>query len=116
MVDQGVSPEPESDFSPRKIKIASVILLGQTFGSSLVPFYALAYVLPYMTKEFGWSRTEFQGASTGRVGFTVWRSPADPGRSRRHRPGWSEGSGCCRRAPGWVARPAMRRRSRRAAP
>ncbi len=64
MVDQGVSPEPESDFSPRKIKIASVILLGQTFGSSLVPFYALAYVLPYMTREFGWSRTEFQGAST----------------------------------------------------
>ncbi len=56
--------KPESDFSPRKIKIASVILLGQSFGSSLVPFFALGYVLPYMTKEFGWSRTEFLGGST----------------------------------------------------
>ena len=52
---------PESDFSPRKLKIASVILLGQAFGSSLVPYFALGYVLPYMTKEFGWSRTEFLG-------------------------------------------------------
>ncbi len=64
MVDQDIQAKPESDFSPRKIKIASVILLGQTFGSSLVPFYALGYVLPYMTKEFGWSRTEFLGGST----------------------------------------------------
>ena len=56
--------KPESDFSPRKIRIASVILLGQAFGSSLVPFFALGYVLPYMTREFGWSRTEFLGAST----------------------------------------------------
>ena len=55
---------PESDFSPRKLKIATVILLGQAFGSSLVPFFALGYVLPYMTKEFGWSRTEFLGGST----------------------------------------------------
>jgi sugar phosphate permease len=60
--EPGVSPDkPESDFSPRKLKIAAVILLGQTFASSLVPYYALAYVLPYMTKEFGWSRTEFLG-------------------------------------------------------
>ena len=64
MVDQDLEPRPESDFSPRKIKIASVILLGQTFGSSLVPFYALSYVLPFMTREFGWSRTEFLGANT----------------------------------------------------
>ena len=64
MVDQDIQPRPESDFSPRKIKIASVILLGQAFGSSLVPFFALGYVLPYMTREFGWSRTEFLGGST----------------------------------------------------
>jgi sugar phosphate permease len=56
--------KPESDFSPRKIKIAAVILLGQAFGSSLVPYFALSYVLPYMTKEFGWSRTEFLGGGT----------------------------------------------------
>ena len=58
----GQSPDPpamESDFSRRKIKIATAILLGQTFASSLVPYYALAYVLPTMTREFGWSRTEF---------------------------------------------------------
>jgi sugar phosphate permease len=54
----------ESDFSPRKIRIACAILLGQTFASSLVPFVALSYVLPSMTKEFGWSRTEFLGANT----------------------------------------------------
>jgi MFS family permease len=59
MVDQDVGAKPESDFSPRKIKIASAILLGQTFASSLVPFVALSYVLPSMTKEFGWSRSEF---------------------------------------------------------
>ena len=55
----GDAPAMESDFSRRKIKIATVILLGQTFASSIVPLYALAYVLPSMTKEFGWSRTEF---------------------------------------------------------
>jgi MFS family permease len=59
MVDQDVETKPESDFSPRKIKIASSILLGQTFASSLVPYVALGYVLPSMTKEFGWSRSEF---------------------------------------------------------
>jgi sugar phosphate permease len=56
--------KPESDFSPRKIKIASVILLGQALGSSLLPFFALGYVQIFVTREFGWSRTEFQGGST----------------------------------------------------
>ena len=64
MVDQDILAKPESDFSRRKLKIATVVLLGQAFGSSLVPFFALAYVLPYMTREFGWSRTEFLGANT----------------------------------------------------
>ena len=64
MVDPDIQPRPESDFSPRKLKIASVILLGQAFGSSLVPWFALGYVLPYMTGEFGWSRNEFLGGST----------------------------------------------------
>jgi MFS family permease len=58
----------ESDFSPRKIKIATVILLGQTFASSLLPFMALGYVLPYMTQEFGWSRGEFLLANS----FLMW--------------------------------------------
>jgi len=58
------APVMESDFSPRKMKVAAVILLGQSFASSLVPLYALGYVLVYMTKEFGWSRAEFLGANT----------------------------------------------------
>ena len=58
------APAMESDFSRRKIKIAMAILLGQAFASSLVPYYALTYVLPYMTREFGWSRPEFLGGGT----------------------------------------------------
>src|SRR5215469_12931792 len=66
---------PESDFSPRKLKIAAVILAGQTFASSILPFMALSYVLPYMTQEFGWSRTEFLLANSFLMWFgalTVW--------------------------------------------
>ena len=59
MVDADVPAKAESDFSPRKIKIATVILLGQTFATSILPFLALGYVLPSMTGEFGWSRSEF---------------------------------------------------------
>src|SRR5215472_9786324 len=62
--DVSAAPAMESDFSRRKMKIAAVILLGQTFASSIVPLYALGYVLVYMTKEFGWSRAEFLGANT----------------------------------------------------
>ena len=58
------APAMESDFSRRKIKVAAVILLGQTFASSIVPLYALGYVLVYMTREFHWSRAEFLGANT----------------------------------------------------
>ena len=63
-----VAAPPESDFSARKIKIATVILLGQTFASSILPFMALGYVLPYMTQEFGWSRGEFLLANS----FLMW--------------------------------------------
>jgi len=58
----------ESDFSPRKIRIATVVLLGQTFASSILPFMALGYVLLPMTQEFGWSRTEFLFANS----FLMW--------------------------------------------
>jgi sugar phosphate permease len=58
----------ESDFSLRKIKIATVIILGQTFASSMLPFIALGYVMPAMTKEFGWSKTEFLLANS----FLMW--------------------------------------------
>jgi sugar phosphate permease len=65
----------ESDFSLRKIKIATVILLGQTFATSILPYIALGYVMPAMTQEFGWSRTEFLLANSFLMWFgacTVW--------------------------------------------
>jgi sugar phosphate permease len=62
------APAMESDFSLRKIKIATVILLGQTFATSILPFLALGYVMPEMTRQFGWSKTEFLLANS----FLMW--------------------------------------------
>ncbi|MEI9964975.1 MAG: MFS transporter [Caulobacteraceae bacterium] len=59
----------ESDFSFRKIKVAMVCLIGGLFATSLLPFGALAFVLLPMTKEFGWTRTEFSGATTALMWF-----------------------------------------------
>ena len=54
----------ESDFSPRKLKIAAGVMAGQIFATSILPFAAMSLVLLPMTKEFGWSRTEFSFATT----------------------------------------------------
>ena len=65
----------ESDFSPRKIKIATASLLGMTFATSLLPLGALSFVLIPMTTEFGWSRAEFTLASSFLLVFgalTIW--------------------------------------------
>jgi MFS family permease len=64
----GPSPPAEPDFSPRKMKIAGVCLLGTTFATSLLPFVALSYVLLPMTKEFGWTREQFLFANS----FLMW--------------------------------------------
>ncbi|PQA87023.1 MFS transporter [Hyphococcus luteus] len=56
--------EEESDFSIRKMKIAFAILVGTLFGSSILPFMAIAFLTLPMTEEFGWSRTEFSGGLT----------------------------------------------------
>lgn len=56
--------EQESDFSPRKMKIAFAILVGTLFGSSILPFMAIGLLTLPMTEEFGWSRTEFSGGLT----------------------------------------------------
>jgi MFS family permease len=55
---------PESDFSRHKILIATVCLLGVTFGTSLLLSGAQGYVLIPMTKAFGWTRTEFSFAGS----------------------------------------------------
>jgi len=57
-------PAFESDFSPRKLLIAFVVLLGTLFGSSILPFSAVGLVMIPMTSEFGWGRTEFAGGVT----------------------------------------------------
>lgn len=54
----------ESDFSARKIRVATVVLLGQTFATSLLPFIALPLLYQPLTTEFGWSPTEFSLATT----------------------------------------------------
>ncbi|MFZ1988841.1 MAG: MFS transporter [Alphaproteobacteria bacterium] len=54
----------ESDLSPRKLRVAFIILLGQTFATSLLPFIALPLLLVPMTKEFGWTPTQFSYATT----------------------------------------------------
>lgn len=55
---------PESDFSVRKIKIATVVLLAQMFATMMLPLTALTLVMMPMTREFGWSATEFSLAPT----------------------------------------------------
>ena len=64
----------ESDFSFRKLKIATTCLIGITFASSVLPWSALSLLMLPMTKEFGWSRTEFSLALTVMLwsgGFSV---------------------------------------------
>jgi MFS family permease len=60
----GVAAKPESDFSFRKMKLATIILLAHAFASSLLPFAALPLIMIPMTTEFGWSATEFAFATT----------------------------------------------------
>jgi MFS family permease len=54
----------ESDFSLRKMKIAGVCLMGQLFGSSMLLIGPLSMQMVPMTKEFGWSRTQFSYATS----------------------------------------------------
>ena len=49
----------ESDFSLRKLKIATAIIVGTLFGSTVLPMMSLGLLLLPMTGEFGWSRAGF---------------------------------------------------------
>src|SRR5262252_2879344 len=67
--------KPESDFSLRKIRIATVALFGMTFATNLLPFMALGQVLKPMTEEFGWTRAQFNLANSALLLFgsmTIW--------------------------------------------
>lgn len=54
-----LQPKMESDFSPRKLKIAAGILMGQTFATSILPYSALMLMLMPLTMEFGWNAQQF---------------------------------------------------------
>lgn len=57
-------PQPESDFSLRKMKIAGAVLLGSMFASSIMPMMALALVFMPISAEFGWTPTQYGFATT----------------------------------------------------
>ena len=59
MVVASISVPEESDFSPRKLKVAAAIIVGTLFGSTVLPMMALGLLLLPMTEEYGWSRTSF---------------------------------------------------------
>ncbi|MCC7462844.1 MAG: MFS transporter [Gammaproteobacteria bacterium] len=59
-----VMPAAESDFSPRKMRIAAVVMIGTLFGSSILPFMAYSLLLTPMTSEFGWSATAYSWGYT----------------------------------------------------
>jgi len=62
----------ESDFSLRKIKVATAIIVGTLFGSTILPMMALGLLLLPMTGEFGWSRASFSlGMSAMMLGGAV---------------------------------------------
>ena len=54
----------ESDYSSRKLKIAAGILIGQSFGTSILPYSALMLMLMPLTRQFGWTATQFSWAVT----------------------------------------------------
>jgi MFS family permease len=57
-----VKPPAESDFSPRKIIIATACLLGSTFVPYVQATISPLMMLP-MIREFGWGRTDYAVAS-----------------------------------------------------
>jgi MFS family permease len=67
--------KPESDLSPRKLKIAFACLIGQTFATSILPASVMGFLMIPMTREFHWTRTQFSLGSTFLIAcgaMTVW--------------------------------------------
>jgi MFS family permease len=58
------TPDTESDFSPRKLKVMVGCLLGTLLGTHFLTISAVSIVMLPMTKEFGWSRAGISGAVT----------------------------------------------------
>jgi len=69
------TPRPESDLSPRKLKIAFGCLIGLTFATWILPVSAASLVFLPMTQEFHWSRTEYSFHTTCHMlfgAFSAW--------------------------------------------
>ena len=52
-------PQMEGDFSPRKLKIVAGIIVGQSFGTSILPYSALMLMLLPLTHQFHWTAAQF---------------------------------------------------------
>ncbi|GEM_PF-1575992 len=59
-----VQPASSGEFTLANLKVSLGCLLGQMFGSSLLPFGALPLLMLPMTQLFGWSEAAFSGAVT----------------------------------------------------
>jgi MFS family permease len=57
-----VNRPPESDFSAKKVRIAAVCLIGMSFGSYLLIFGAMSFLMLPITKDFHWTRLQFSYA------------------------------------------------------
>jgi len=55
-------PLMEGDFSPRKLKVAAGILIGQSFGTSILPYSALMLMQMPLTRQFHWTSQQFSWA------------------------------------------------------
>ncbi len=65
----------ESDFSPRKLRVAGVCLLGQLFGSSMLLIGPLAMLMLPMIQEFGWTRSQFSYSTSAVMWAGALASP-----------------------------------------
>jgi len=65
----------ESDFSPRKIRIALTVMIGIGFGTTFLLLPALPLTLLPMTREFGWTPAEFGFAMSLLMWFGATSGP-----------------------------------------
>ena len=62
----------EPDWSARKLRIAGVCLLGMTFGTYLVIFGAMSFLMLPITQEFHWTRLQYSYA----ISAMMWSGAA----------------------------------------
>lgn len=63
-IEAQTAPAVEGDFSPRKIKIVAGMLIGQSFGTSILPYTAVFFLQLPLMHEFHWTAQQFGWAVT----------------------------------------------------